>query len=95
MENLPKQRSTRAIGVRMVQCCYRQKMATDWDFSMDGRIRQALRMQSLAEFGKIGRTVIFILFTQLLQHAIYLNQISWYGWTQLREGNSRTETSNF
>ena len=36
-----------------------REMANDWDFSTDGRIRQSLRMKSLADFEKKhGRIVI-------------------------------------
>ena len=36
-----------------------REMANDWDFSPEGRIRQANRMRSLADFEKAnGRTVI-------------------------------------
>ena len=36
-----------------------RKMANDWDFSPEGRIRQSLRMKSLADFEKRhGRIVI-------------------------------------
>ena len=36
-----------------------REMANDWDFSPDGRIRQSLRMKSLADFEKKhGRIVI-------------------------------------
>ena len=36
-----------------------RKMANDWDFSDQGRLRQANRMKSLADFEKLnGRTVI-------------------------------------
>ena len=36
-----------------------RKMANDWDFSPEGRIRQSLRMKSLADFEKgHGRIVI-------------------------------------
>jgi len=36
-----------------------REMANDWDFSPEGRIRQSLRMKSLAEFEKSqGRIVI-------------------------------------
>lgn len=36
-----------------------REMANDWDFSLDGRHRQANRMRSLADFEKsYGRTVI-------------------------------------
>ena len=37
-----------------------RKMANDWDFSVDGRLRQASRMKNLADFESktCGRTVI-------------------------------------
>lgn len=61
-----------------------RKMANDWEFSSEARIRQARRMMNLADFEKAqGNTVIcdFVCPTQLTRHifnadfTIWLNTI--------------------
>lgn len=55
-------------------------MANDWDFSNEGRIRQARRMRNLANFEKgEGRTVLcdFICPTKLTRHIFEADYTIW------------------
>lgn len=57
-----------------------RKMANDWDFTMDGRLRQARRMANFADFEKgNGRTVIcdFVCPTDLTRYIFDADYTIW------------------
>ena len=57
-----------------------RKMANDWDFTENGRIRQARRMRSIADYEKsCGRTVIcdFVCPTELTRFIFEADIIIW------------------
>ena len=57
-----------------------RKMANDWEFSEEARIRQARRMRNLADYEKgCGRTVIcdFVCPTDLTRHIFEADVVVW------------------
>ena len=63
-----------------------RKEANDWDFSEEGRKRQAKRMADFAvKLKNDGNYVVADLFVLLLRQEVYFQQILLFGWIQLRK----------
>ena len=68
-----------------------RKMANDWDFSTEGRLRQSLRMKSFADFEKShSRFVICDFICPTRKQEIFFNPISLYLWTPLKKEGLKT-----
>jgi adenylate kinase family enzyme len=61
-----------------------RKMANDWDFSTEGRLRQSLRMKSFADFEKSHSRFVICDFICPTKQEIFSNPISLYLWTLLK-----------
>jgi adenylylsulfate kinase len=73
-----------------------RKMANDWEFSSEARIRQARRMMNLADFEKAqGNTVIcdFVCPTQLTRHIFNADFTIWMN--TIRRGRFEDTNSIF
>lgn len=71
-----------------------RKMSSDWDFTEEGRLRQARRMRNLANFEKAeGRTVIcdFVCPTELTRYIFEADYTIWMDTIQ----ESRFEDTNY